>query len=185
MTGTVAEPAAQVEQWLSRFEEALARGDAEGAAELFLQDSYWRDLAAFTWNLTTVEGPDGVRDMLEATLANAKPRGFATTAPPAEAEGVTEGWFAFETATGGGDGRVRRKGGKAGMLLAALRERKGHEGPRGAARPHGVEHGADRDRETWLEAREREAQELGHTRQPYGVIVGGGQGGIGLAARLR
>ena len=185
MTGTVAEPAAQVEQWLSRFEEALARGDAEGAAELFLEDSYWRDLVAFTWNLKTVEGPDGVQDMLEATLANAKPRGFATTEPPAEAEGVTEGWFEFETETGRGHGLLRLKDGKAWTLLTALRELKGHEEPRGPARPHGVEHGADRDRETWLEAREREAQELGHTRQPYVVIVGGGQGGIGLGARLR
>ena len=185
MTGTVAEPAAQVEQWLSRFEEALTRGDAEGAAELFLEDSYWRDLVAFTWNLKTVEGRDGVQDMLEATLATAKPRGFATTEPPAEAEGVTEGWFEFETETGRGHGLLRLKDGKAWTLLTALRELKGHEEPRGPARPHGVEHGADRDRETWLEAREREALELGHTRQPYVVIVGGGQGGIGLGARLR
>ena len=32
---------------------------------------------------------------------------------------------------------------------------------------------------------EREAEELGYTRQPYVVIVGGGQGGIALGARLR
>ena len=79
MTGTVAEPAAQVEQWLSNFENALTRGDAAGAAELFLEDSYWRDLVAFTWNLKTVEGPEGVRDMLEATLANAS---RAASPPP-------------------------------------------------------------------------------------------------------
>jgi putative flavoprotein involved in K+ transport len=96
MSGTVTEPAAQVDQWLSSFEDALARGDAAAASELFLDDSYWRDLVAFTWNLKTVEGPEGVRDMLEATLASAKPRGFATTEPPAEAEGVTgtPGWSA-------------------------------------------------------------------------------------------
>ena len=185
MTGTVAEPAAQVEQWLSNFEDALTRGDAAGAAELFLEDSYWRDLVAFTWNLKTVEGQDGVQDMLEATLASCKPRGFATTEPPAEAEGVVEGWFEFETETGRGHGLLRLRDGRAWTLLTALRELKGHEEPRGPARPHGVEHGADRDRETWLEARRREAEELGHTRQPYVVIVGGGQGGIGLGARLR
>src|SRR5918994_7015276 len=185
MTGTVAEPAAQVEQWLSSFEDALARGDAAGAAALFLEDSYWRDLVAFSWNLKTVEGQDGVQDMLEATLASTKPRGFATTEPPAEAEGVVEGWFEFETETGRGHGLLRLRDGRAWTLLTALRELKGHEEPRGPARPHGVEHGADRDRETWLEARRREAQELGHTRQPYVVIVGGGQGGIGLGGRLR
>jgi putative flavoprotein involved in K+ transport len=185
MTGTVAEPAAQVEQWLSSFEEALTRGDAEGAAELFLEDSYWRDLVAFTWNLKTAECRDGVRELLEATLANTKPRGFATTEPPAEAEGIVEGWFEFETETGRGHGLLRLRDGRAWTLLTALRELKGHEEPRGPARPHGVEHGADPERETWLEARQRESQELGHTRHPYVVIVGGGQGGIALGARLR
>ena len=185
MSGTVTEPAAQVDHWLSSFEDALARGDAEAASELFLEDSYWRDLVALTWNLKTVEGPEGVKDMLEATLASAKPRGFATTEPPAEADGVTDAWFEFETETGRGHGLLRLKDGKAWTMLTALRELKGFEEPRGAARPHGVEHGADRDRETWLEARRREAEELGHTRQPYVVIIGGGQGGIGLGARLR
>ena len=49
----------------------------------------------------------------------------------------------------------------------------------------GAEHGANPDRETWLEQREREARELGYETQPEVVIVGGGQGGIALAARLR
>jgi len=185
MSGTVTEPAAQVDHWLSSFEDALARGDAEAASELFLEDSYWRDLVALTWNLKTVEGPEGVKDMLEATLASARPRGFATTDEPTEADGVTEGWFEFETETGRGHGILRLRDGKAWTLLTALRELKGFEEPRGAARPHGVEHGAARDRETWLEARRREAEELGYTRQPYVVIIGGGQGGIGLGARLR
>jgi putative flavoprotein involved in K+ transport len=185
MSETVTEPGVQVDQWLSSFEDALTRGDAAAASELFLEDSYWRDLVAFTWNLKTVEGPEGVRDMLEATLPTTKPRGFATTEAPTEADGVTEGWFEFETETGRGHGILRLRDGKAWMLLTALKELKGFEEPRGAARPHGVEHGADRERETWLEARRREAEELGHTRQPYVVIIGGGQGGIGLGARLR
>ncbi len=185
MTGTVAEPATQVAQWLSSFEDALTREDAAAAADLFLEQSYWRDLVALTWNLKTVEGPAGVRDMLEATIPATRPRGFATTEPPAEAEGVTEAWIEFETETGRGHGLLRLKDGKAWTLLTALRELKGHEEPRGPGRPRGVEHGADPDRETWLEARRREAEELGHTRQPEVVIVGGGQGGIGLGARLR
>ena len=113
MSGTVTEPAVQVDQWLSSFEDALARGDAAAASELFLDDSYWRDLVALTWNLKTVEGPEGVKDMLEATLASAKPRGFATTEPPAEADGVTDAWFEFETETGRGHGLLRLKDGKA------------------------------------------------------------------------
>ena len=53
-----------------------AREEAAAAAELFLDDSYWRDLVAFTWNIKTVEGPDGIRDLLEHTLARTKPRNW-------------------------------------------------------------------------------------------------------------
>ena len=85
MTDTAVEPATtEVDQWLSRFDEALTAGDSAAAAELFLDDSFWRDLVAFTWNLKTVEGPAGVKDMLDHTLAHTKPRGWRTTEPPAE-----------------------------------------------------------------------------------------------------
>jgi putative flavoprotein involved in K+ transport len=186
MTETAAHPVAeQVDAWLSRFEEALTQGDAAAAAELFTEDSFWRDLVAFTWNLKTVEGREGIKDMLDATLAHTRPRGWRTTEPPTEADGIAEAWIEFETETGRGRGHLRLRDGQAWTLLTTLHELKGHEEPRGAARPHGVEHGADPDRETWLEAREREARELGHETQPYVVIVGGGQGGIALGARLR
>jgi putative flavoprotein involved in K+ transport len=49
----------------------------------------------------------------------------------------------------------------------------------------GVRHGADRGRRTWLEQRAAEDTALGTTRQPYCLIVGGGQGGIMLGARLK
>jgi putative flavoprotein involved in K+ transport len=49
----------------------------------------------------------------------------------------------------------------------------------------GVRHGADRNRETWAEKRARDAASLGVTEQPYCLIIGGGQGGIMLGARLK
>ena len=64
-------------------------------------------------------------------------------------------------------------------------ELKGHEERRGPSRPKGVQHGVQPDRQTWLEERRREAEELGVSRQPEVLIVGGGQCGIALAARLR
>ena len=48
-----------------------------------------------------------------------------------------------------------------------------------------MHHGASRDRLTWLEARQQEAETLGYSEQPEVVIIGGGQGAIGLGARLR
>ena len=49
----------------------------------------------------------------------------------------------------------------------------------------GAEHGIDLDRESWLERRQREAAELGYETQPEVLVIGGGQGGIALGARLR
>jgi putative flavoprotein involved in K+ transport len=186
MTETAAQPvAAEVDAWLQRFESALTEGDTAAAAALFTEDSFWRDLVSFTWNLKTVEGRAGIKDMLDHTLAHTKPRGWHTAEPPTTADGISEAWIEFETEVGRGRGHLRLRDGLAWTLLTTLYELKGHEEPRGAGRPHGVEHGADPDRETWLEAREREARELGHTTQPDVVIVGGGQGGIALGARLR
>jgi putative flavoprotein involved in K+ transport len=98
---------------------------------------------------------------------------------------VTEAWIAFETEVGRGRGHLRLRDGRAWTLLTTLHELKGHEEPAGPARPMGAERGASRGRRTWLEQREQEAADLGHTTQPYVVIVGGGQGGIALGARLR
>ena len=175
----------QVDAWLAAFNDALERGDAEAASALFLETSFWRDLVAFTWNIRTVEGPAGVRDMLEHTLGHVRPRGFRTTAEPAEADGVTEAWLAFETEAGRGIGHLRLRDGAAWTLLTTLQELKGHEERKGPERPMGAEHGANKGRETWLERREREARELGYETQPYVLVIGGGQGGIGLGARLR
>jgi len=177
--------AAEIDQWLARFGEALAQGDSDAAAELFGEESFWRDLVAFTWNIKTVEGRAGVRDMLEHTLGHTKPRGWHTTEEPTAADGVSEAWIAFETAVGRGRGHLRLIGGKAWTLLTTLEELKGHEESAGAHRPKGVEHGAQPDRRTWLQERQRETEQLGYSTQPYVVIVGGGQGGIALGARLR
>ena len=49
----------------------------------------------------------------------------------------------------------------------------------------GAEHGADKQRTTWKEQRQAEAESLGSTTQPYVLVIGGGQGGIALGARLR
>src|SRR5436190_19203523 len=112
--------AAQVDEWLQGFETALAAGDSAAASEMFGEDGFWRDLVAFTWNIKTVEGPDGVRAMLEETLASAKPSDWRTTEEPTEAEGVIEAWIAFDTDAGRGTGHLRLREGKAFTLLTTL-----------------------------------------------------------------
>ena len=191
MTATVPETqtgaAAAVTTWLSAFSGALAAGDPAAAAELFHQDCYWRDLVAFTWNIKTCEGRAAVAEMLRETLPGLQPGSWRITdgEEAADAGGVIEAWIDFETAVGRGHGHLRLRDGRCWTLLTTLEELKGHEEPRGLSRPMGAEHGASRDRTTWLEKREHEASELGFTEQPYVLIIGGGQGGIVLGARLR
>jgi putative flavoprotein involved in K+ transport len=177
----------EVTQFLDSFGKALEQGDIDAAVAHFLEDSYWRDLVTFTWNLNTSEGRDEIADMLRAQLGAVSPTGWriAEGETATEEGGVTTAWIEFETAVARGYGLIRLKEGKIWTLLTTMVELKGYEEPAGFDRPLGAKHGAGKNRATWAEEREAEARELGYTRQPYVLIVGGGQGGIALGARLR
>ena len=187
---TTAEPSAarrRVETWLADFEAALAARDAERAAGLFATTSFWRDLIAFTWNLTTVENRDGVEDLLRNTMETTDATNFRITdgEEPDEAGGVTTAWFRFETAVGRGSGLLRLNDEGAWTFLTTLDELKGHEENQGTTRPKGVEHGARKERVTWKERRAAEVDGFGRDSDPEVLVIGGGQGGIALGARLR
>lgn len=167
----------ETENWLTAFAAACERGDPAEVSRCFASGAYWRDLVAFTWNIVTLEGERAISEMLLARLADVKPRSFKASG--------RDGWFTFETAVGRGQGRVVLKDGKAFTLMTAMTELKGFEERAGATRPFGTEHGAIRDRVTWTDRRAADRDELGVTRHPYVLIVGGGQGGIGLGARLK
>ncbi|MFC3166188.1 NAD(P)/FAD-dependent oxidoreductase [Ciceribacter thiooxidans] len=180
-------PGTKIDTILAKLGDALASGDIDAAVNLFQAECYWRDLVTLTWNLKTMEGHEQVRDMLKSQLAATKPSNFTqdTKEAASEAGGVTDGWFEFETGVARGHGHIRLKDGLIWTLLTTMTELKGYEEPKGFRRPMGAEHGHDRNRRTWKEKRETEAAELGYSTQPYVVIIGGGQGGIALGARLR
>ncbi|GAB3293275.1 NAD(P)-binding domain-containing protein [Epidermidibacterium keratini] len=186
---TVDEPSEIANRWFTELQSALAAGDIDTASGLFAATSFWRDLIAMSWNITTVENPDGVRDLLGQTLDAAQPTNFELSEPATTDDGVTTAWFTFETAIGRGRGLVRLVDDdgspKAWTFLTTLYELKGHEEPRGVRRPKGAEHGINKDRQTWLERRQEEEANLGESEQPYVLVIGGGQGGIALGARLR
>ena len=171
--------------WLSGFEDALSRGDAEEAAAQFTETCFWRDLVAFTWNIVTLEGRDAIAAMLREALSRTQPGHWAIEGEATAADGVIEAWISFETAVARGRGHIRLKDGKCWTLLTAITELKGHEERRGATREKGAEHGSTLGRQSWAERRAQEIAELGYKTQPYVLVVGGGQGGIGLGARLR
>ncbi|WP_249695364.1 NAD(P)/FAD-dependent oxidoreductase [Stappia sp. WLB 29] len=180
-------PTARVQAFLDRFGGALEAGRIDEAVNMFAEECYWRDLVTFTWNIKTVEGRGEVRDMLEAQLALTKPTSWqvAEGEEASEADGVTQAWITFETAVARGYGLIRLKDGLIWTLLTTMVELKGHEEKAGFSRPLGARHGVNPGGKTWKEEREEEAATLGYTKQPYVVIIGGGQGGIALGARLR
>ena len=171
--------------WLEGFAASLAKGDIEAVLSWFADHCYWRDVLTFTWNIKTLEGPVAIADMLSATLKSVGPRAFALSQDATIDDGVVEAWITFETDVALGEGIVRLKDGKAWTLFTTMRDLKGHEEPVGRRRPLGAVHRADRHRETWTEARARETAAMGDTVQPHCLVIGGGQAGIAMGARLK
>ena len=184
-------PQERVDAWLSEFETALATRDIARATGMFAVDSFWRDLVSFTWNLKTMEGGDAIGEMLQSRLTGTDPSRFRTREPATDdGDGVVSAFIEFETAVGRGTGHLRLKRGDDGAdtawtLLTALQELKDHEERKGPTRVLGAVHGSDPDTRSWAERKADEDRALGYSEQPYTLVIGGGQGGIALGARLR
>ncbi|MDF0595339.1 NAD(P)/FAD-dependent oxidoreductase [Psychromarinibacter halotolerans] len=175
----------QIDDWLSRFDAALTSGDVSAVTALFEPNGYWRDILSFTWNLVTLEGRDSIGAMLETCLAGTAPSNWRRTSEAEDTEDGAAAWIAFETGVATGTGRVAVRDGLCHILLTTTENLKGHEEPRGALRPKGIEHRADRHRVTWSEKRAETSARMGFEDQPEVLIIGGGQGGVALAARLK
>jgi putative flavoprotein involved in K+ transport len=178
-------PNAVVDRWLGRLDDALANRDIDAALELFEEESYWRDFVSFTWNLKTFEGQSEIRRMLEAQLDHVQPSGWARAEDATGDAEAAEAWVNFETGQARGYAHLRLRNGRCWTLLTTMKELKGFEEKKGANREQGVAHTIEKGRLSWLEKKTAREASLGYDEQPYCVIVGGGQGGIGLAARMR
>lgn len=180
-----------VARWLSQFEKALSAHDAATLRSLFHADSHWRDVLALTWRIKTVSGGDAIVQELLAGGGLSGVEIDPTRTPPRPAmragQDTVEAIFRFETADGCGDGVVRLTSDKDGTLkawtlLTALEELKGHEEHVGRARPHGESYSRDFRGPNWLDLRKQAAAYS--DRDPAVLVVGGGQAGLSIAARL-
>jgi cation diffusion facilitator CzcD-associated flavoprotein CzcO len=185
------------DNWLAQFEDALARADRGLLEALFHSDSYWRDLLALSWNIQTLNGADAILGELKARAPRAVPTGFAIDpvrrAPRQVMRAGTsaiEAIFKFETRVGRGSGIVRlipdaADGNrlKAWTLLTELGELKGFEEQLGSARPRGNAYSRDFRGPNWLDLRKTSAEYA--DRDPDVLVVGGGQAGLTIAARLK
>jgi cation diffusion facilitator CzcD-associated flavoprotein CzcO len=195
MTTVQTDVATDAADWLSRFEEALSTHDAVALRSLFQADSHWRDVLALTWRIRTVSGQDAVVRTLQTDAGRAPPSGFAVDpdrTPPRKVTragtAAVEAIFKFKAADGPGAGVVRLiedgDGGRprAWTLLTALEDLKGHEETVSQRRPRGTSYSRDFRGPNWLDLRRSAAAYA--ERDPTVLVVGGGQAGLSIAARL-
>lgn len=176
----------EVTAWLGAFTAALEARDVEQAVSLFLPEGCtWRDFLAFTWNITTEAGPDAIRAMLASTLADVEPADWAVVGTPGRSDGFTEAWLSFSTRSARARAHVRLVGGKALTFFTAMEELKGHEEPTGPRRAMGNIHEPVKGRTSWIQDRTRHQERFGYDEQPFCVVIGGGQSGIIMGARLK
>lgn len=170
--------------WLRRFAgllEAKAR-TVDELATLFAPECFWRDLLAFTWNIKTMEGIPAIAEMLSSLGPH--PTSMELQSDPTEdADGFLEAFFTFSTESLRCIGHFRLGPAGCWTLLTAGRELIGHEECAGLRRPEGRSYGAA-GRQAYCAQRQQQAQ-LGISQQPYVLIVGGGQCGLALGARLK
>lgn len=185
------------DNWLGQFEEALAKPNDGALKALFHPDSYWRDVLALSWNIQTLNGADAILKALPPLAAKMQPSGFAVDPDRAAPRKVMragtnaiEAIFRFETKVGRGSGIIRLipdtdDGNrlKAWTLLTELGELKGFEEQLGVQRPRGNAYSRDFRGPNWLDLRKRSA---GYAdRDPTVLVIGGGQSGLSIAARLK
>ena len=171
--------------WIDVFEQNIAARDVQGVLSTMTDDGWWRDLFAMTWDLRTFQGPAKIGKFLEdkledSGLSNVSFKSAQYVQPFDDMSWVVA-QFEFETKIAKGRGLARlvptEVGWKAVIICTNLEDLKDFPEQIGSLRNHLPNHGK------WAEQRnvEREFSE----NDPAVLIIGGGQGGLNIAARLK
>ncbi|KAK9475660.1 hypothetical protein V1514DRAFT_322927 [Lipomyces japonicus] len=191
---------ALAQSWVQSINRAFARGAVTEIATHFLPTGYWRDFLTLEWNFHTFQGRDKIADFLASHLASSRVCNFAVDLSDKAIKPVvltpTEGvewiqvFLTFDNFVGKGQGVVRlvrdpldSSSIKAFTLYTGLESINGHDELIEANRPLGVNHGQHQGRQSWAEKRAVEL-EFNHA-EPTVIIVGAGQAGLTIAARLK
>ena len=191
-------------EWINAFNHSLTATPQSlaAAAHLFLADSYWRDALGVTWQLDTMVGSDAIVAALRDNAARVGLSDLAlddTASPPQwvnrAGTDAIEAFFRFETKAAIGRGIVRLcpttepaatgnsdRQWAAWTLFTAIDQLKGHEEKLDRNRPTGSSYSRDFRGPNWLD--KRLAAQKYEDRDPAVLVVGGGQAGLSIAARL-
>ena len=182
----------KVKQWLQKFSQALNSRKIEELQNCFSDDAHWRDLLSFTWSISPFEGGLAISEGLLAFQVDINADNFVLAHGRTEPRTITrlgvdviEGIFTFETRFGKCEGVVRllaEQPSKAWIFLTTLFELKGYEEKNGVRRPSGEAYSRNFGGSNWLD--QRQLAQAFDDRDPQVLVVGGGQAGLAIAARL-
>ena len=171
--------------WVESFAQFAEVKDIQGILSTLTDDGWWRDLFALTWDLRTFQGKDKIGKFLEDRLDL---QGFANVAfksaefqQPFPDMAWVLAQFDFETRIARGTGIARlvptKDGWKAVIVATNLEELKDYPEATGPRRNPLPNHGK------WADQRRREVEYA--DRDPEVLVIGGGQCGLDIAARLK
>ncbi|KAJ7180333.1 hypothetical protein C8R43DRAFT_972653 [Mycena crocata] len=181
------DPEGTARAWFKQFATFAENGDVDGVDSLCAENVYWRDILALTWDFRTFQGA-AVQKFLTDRLAVTHMSAFKLKEEYVELKrpfpdiAWIEAMFSFETSIGLGSGVFRlipQKDGRwtAHCIFTNLEDLKGFPEKIGSLRDTTPNHGK------WEEARRRAS--AFETGNPTVLIIGGGQSGLELAARLK
>ncbi len=171
------------EDWLEQFERTLASGDFVGTAGLLQLDSYWRDLLAIDWRFTTLQGVAEIRAWLLSMFVKNPAYNFRLEAQPyvaalGQVAQTLDFFFTFETAIAFGRGHIRLvqnehdEPSRAFTVLTSMKDLKS------------VPERAGRNRLAEQPLAANDQTNPFADSDPDVVIIGAGQSGLMLGARL-
>ena len=185
-------------EWLQKLQTAISPSpngdiDIENILQLFQPDASWRDILSLTWDFRTFIGTAQIKTFLQDRIANPslgdKTRlnnlklESASLGKPWEDVEWIEALFTFSVGTwGAGDGVFRLVfspdgAWKAYTIYTNLQSLNDYPEKVGALRNPHPNHGK------WVDQRQKEIEF--EDAEPYVLIVGGGQSGLDLGARLK
>ncbi|KAH7914109.1 hypothetical protein BJ138DRAFT_1144421 [Hygrophoropsis aurantiaca] len=175
------------EQWFATFGKELQSHNIDNVLSLCTDDVFWRDTLALTWDFRTFQGTTAVKQFLSDRLALSTLSSFKLKKNLIELEKPyadlvwIQAFFDFETTVGVASGVFRLVpmadgSWKAHAIYTNLEDLKGHPEQVGA-RDYNPNHGK------WTAKREREIAYV--DEDPKVIIVGAGQSGLEISARLK
>ncbi|KAI0176464.1 FAD/NAD(P)-binding domain-containing protein [Hypoxylon sp. FL1284] len=178
--------------------ESLSKQDHKGVASLFLENGYWRDHLGMTWDLRTMKGRDKIVSFLDndhhlasiEIVEEYSSKNVASQVTAHRGDGSVHGieiYIRTRTKYGSGPGHIRllnyENEWKIWTLYTTMTEFEQQPEPRGHLRANGAQHGFRQDRENWLGRREEEFNF--EKTDPDVLVIGGGQAGLSVHARLK